>query len=212
MAERNAISIGRRVKDETGNRYGELTVIEPVPDGSRRMKWRCRCDCGNVVVVLGIQLRSGNNKSCGCRKFGRGHGEAYGKDRTAEYQCWQDMFQRCYNPRSTGFHNYGGRGITVCDRWRSYEHFLADMGRRPSGKHSIDRRDNDGNYEPGNCRWAVKVEQDNNRRTNRLITFKGKRQSLTQWARELGIHPNTLQNRLASGWTPERAFSKGTPR
>ena len=153
-----------------------LEVIERAPDGSPRPdgrrpqdRWRCRCACGAIVIVYGIHLRSGHTKSCGCHKAAVArarrlvHGES--RRRIREYEAWQMAKARCFNPKATGYKYWGGRGITMCDRWRdSYESFLADMGRCPP-RHSLDRWPNpDGNYEPGNCRWATAKQQAANKR------------------------------------------------
>src|SRR5207248_5613032 len=124
------------------------------------------------------------------------------------YSSWEHMFARCLDPEHKSWHNYGGRGIRVCERWYRFAHFLADMGERPEGK-SLDRfPDNDGNYEPGNCRWATPKEQGNNRRTNRWITFRGRRQTLKAWAAELGLPPITLRRRFRAGQSVEAALTK----
>ena len=115
--------------------------------------------------------------------------------------------QRCLRPSKDSFPLYGGKGITVCDRWRTFENFLADMGERPNGA-SLDRIDSAGNYEPANCRWASAVEQANNKRTNRIIEFNGRSQTIAQWARETGIAYECLYGRLLRGWSPERALNR----
>ena len=157
--------------DETGNRHGRLSVTARADSTKRGAQWSCVCDCGNRVDVSGSQLRNGKTRSCGClaRDLNTKHGES--SRRTPEYSTWHAMLKRCTNPNATGYDNYGGRGIAVCDRWRRYENFLADMGRRPLGT-SIDRRDNDGNYEPGNCRWATAIEQSRNMRSTKLNAVK----------------------------------------
>lgn len=163
-----------RVIDLAGQTFGDLTVIAraPVPRlQPRKAFWRCRCICGRETVVIAHALHSGNTQSCGCRrsrvarenKWKHGHAQvgAY----TPEYTTWCGMISRCENPKETSFVNYGGRGIRICDRWRSdYTAFFADMGPRPSAGHSIDRINNEGHYEPGNCRWATRVQQNNNTR------------------------------------------------
>jgi hypothetical protein len=157
-----------------GQRFGRLTTISETyryrPERNRSPKrvrvWLCRCDCGNVAPFDAAQLWGSITRSCGCFSkdrrpdCARTHGRRY----CPEYNTWAGMHSRCENPKEAGYKNYGGRGITVCERWRSFENFYADVGDRPSPKHSIDRINNDGNYEPGNVRWATRTEQNRNRR------------------------------------------------
>lgn len=125
-----------------------------------------------------------------------------------EYSCWEGMRRRCFSPRDRRYASYGGRGITVCERWAaSFEAFLADVGPRPSAQHSLDRKDNNGNYEPGNCRWATRIEQQNNRRCTRELTLNGETKPLTQWAREAGLPRSVLITRVKRGWPSERLLA-----
>ena len=147
-------------------------------------------------------LRGGVSLSCGClqREIATTHGESRVGAYTPEYNAWSSMRRRCAARSGDKFRRYGARGITVCDRWReSFENFLADMGRKPTPKHSIDRVDNDGNYEPSNCRWATAKEQQRNRGFNRLVTIGGKERCVSEWAEVAGITHGLIQHRLAVG-------------
>jgi len=177
------------LRDLTGKRFGRLTVIERGENGRRgQRRWRCLCDCGRETIVTGGNLRSGGTKTCGCMEGVLKHGATRGS-RSAEYRAWLAMKHRCLNPNLLHFKNYGGRGITVCDRWLHHQddgvhpflNFLADMGPRPEGRtgkmptFSLDRIDNDGNYEPSNCRWATTKEQMTNRRNITDLEAENKR-------------------------------------
>lgn len=194
-----------------GQRFGRLVVLSA--SGKSRV---CQCDCGNTITVENANvLKSGNTLSCGClRKEITGssslkHGATRDRGSTKAYRAWQGLIQRCTNPKNAKFSRYGGRGITVCERWlHSFEAFHADMGDPPPG-HSIDRIDNDGPYAPENCQWASGKRQARNKSTNRVLTFRGKSQTLAEWAEELGIPRNTIQTRLRLGWSVERALSEG---
>lgn len=160
----------RPTEDLCGKRFGRVTVAAPVA-GTGRARFSCRCDCGTVFAVLAQALKSGNTRSCGCLyRESRG---ALGKSRhgmtgTRTHAAWLEMRRRCCNPRSQAWPNYGGRGIVACAHWQTFENFLADMGECPIGM-EIDRQNVNGNYEPGNCRWATLVEQANNKRNNRMV-------------------------------------------
>lgn len=162
--------------------------------------WCCRCDCGTERTVSGKDLRYGKSRSCDCLKLEQAaerliiHRLAY----HPQFHAWQQMRERCRNPRDPAYRNYGGRGITVCDRWQNFTNFLTDMGARPSPIHSLDRIDNNGNYEPGNCRWATRSQQNRNTRRNPLRGIDGERISWHQAADYLAMSWYALRRRLLS--------------
>jgi hypothetical protein len=202
--------------DLTGQRFGRLIAIRLAGNAHNgRVLWECICDCGNTKVTSSGDLRAGHTVSCGCGKLERleKYRWKHGRADTPEHIIWMSMRQRCNDPTATNYPRYGGRGIKVCERWaESFANFFADMGPRPSPAHSIDRwPDNDGNYEPGNCRWATLEEQANNCRRNRRLTYQGRTMTMTQWCKELGLSPAMVQQRLGKlGWSVEMALT--TPR
>lgn len=195
------------VKEMTGEVFGRLAVVgRSGSDKSGNAKWRCVCECGEVKDVLGQSLRNGSTVSCGCfnREIVSSH-KTHGASHTSEYKAWYGMLQRCTNPNHEKWHRYGGRGISVCDRWKDYQNFLNDMGTRPPGM-TIDRENNDGNYEPSNCRWATQKTQGNNRGNNRTFTIDGIERTLSDASRKFGISKETVRGRLSCGWEADAAF------
>lgn len=171
MADAFPISTHKRFKDLTGQRFGRWSVISFAGMvGTEGAHWNCVCDCGTEREVRSLNLRRGKTLSCGCYNLeaiaerNHIHGHAERGSKPPEYLAWENMRRRCNNPADPRFKWYGARGISVCERWNSFMNFLADMGMKPSPEHSIDRIDNDGNYEPGNCRWTTSIVQQNNRR------------------------------------------------
>lgn len=204
---------GGRFRDLTNQRFGRLLVVRFFGTGPNgNAMWECLCDCGNVTTRLGVCLTRGKESSCGCLQRERvaarnyKHGHTTGATTSRTWSAWKHMRERCNDPSNI---NYGGRGITVCSRWDDFENFLADMGECPPGL-TIDRIASNGNYEAGNCRWADWPTQANNKRTNLVLLFNGKEQSLTMWCKELNRNYYTMQQRLWKGWSTERALSTPT--
>lgn len=199
-----------KIKDIAGQRFGRLVAVSPIKrEGDRNYYWECRCDCGNTVTVNGYNLRSGNTQSCGCFQKEKSIkiSTTHGLRRSPLYHIWSHIKDRCFNKNNPRYKDYGGRGITVCDRWLDFKNFHDDMF--PTWKRglSIDRINNDGNYGPGNCRWATNKDQNNNRRDNCILELDGKRMTVTQWAEKLNINRNTLYDRIyISGWSIKRAL------
>lgn len=188
--------------DITGKVFGRLTVLSRQDIEPKRTHWKCLCECGKIAVVCGARMRAGVSSSCGClsrevrARNGR-RNKTHGMTKSPEYRAWFDMKDRCYNPKISNFADYGGRGIMVWLAWiKSFEQFYKDMGPRPSPEHSLDRIDNDGGYEPINCRWATREEQANNKRTTDLHFYQDTWMSLSQIAHLTGIQQPTLWSRL----------------
>ncbi len=199
-------------QDLTGKRYGRLTVLRHVGWHKSVSLWLCKCDCGpdREKTVLQSSLLSGNTQSCGCLQKERASKakKTHGKRWSSEYAIWCQMKNRCLSPKVKGYHNYGGRGIKVCGRWiDSFENFYADMGPRPSPKHSIDRIDNSGDYCPENCEWRTQKQQCRNTRTNRVLEFRGEKRTLIEWSEILGVRRCMIKDRLRRGWSAEEALS-----
>lgn len=187
-----------------GKKSGYVTAIEILfneKDGSCLL---CECVCGKKIKKRITRFNNGKNISCGCM-----NSVTHGLAKSPEYRIWAGMIHRCGNSNHPYFEHYGGRGITVCDKWlNSFESFISDMGKRTSKNHSLDRINNDGNYEPNNCRWATNLEQGRNTSKNVRITHNGKTQTLSEWCEELSIAPATLGYRLnKAGWDVEKALT-----
>lgn len=201
--------------DLTGQRFGRLTVdliyeIKKVERRSPRYYYWCSCDCGSSKAVSNSNLTSGRIRSCGClsqeqKRTGnssRRHGCTNGRAQTPEYRAWASAKKRCSNPKDRAYQNYGGRGIKFCNRWlKLFENFYADMGDRPSPKHSLDRIDVNGHYSPENCRWASRQEQANNTRSNKYLTIGESTFTVADWARKMGVDSARIYDRLKLGWT-----------
>lgn len=190
-------------------KFSRLTVVSEAPRRGKRAMVVCRCDCGNVKVYRRHHVVCGAIKSCGClaSEVTAARNYKHGMSSTPTWNTWSSMRQRCEDPNHDDYPSYGGRGITVCERWSSFENFLEDMGEKPQGR-SIDRIDNDAGYCKSNCRWATAIEQANNKTTSRWVTFGGRTQTLMQWARELVITHATLQERIARKWSEERILGR----
>ena len=194
-------------EDLTGKKFCRLRVLGFSHTKARKSYWECKCSCGKFSTVRSDCLKSGETTSCGCAQRERaGEYVKHGGTGTPEYKCWQKMRERCNNPNDKNYKNYGGRGIEITSRWDDFKLFYSDMGRRPSDIYSIDRINNEEGYEPSNCRWATKKEQANNRRSNVLLTHKGRTQNINQWREELGFSNMLIQNRLKKGWSVEKTL------
>lgn len=195
--------------DVTGKQFGRLTAVKSLGAFPGGCRWECTCSCGQSAVVCVGRLTSGHTQSCGClhkeiasataSEMNRTHGDS----KSPEYGTWINMILRCQkNP------NYASRGIKVCPQWaESYEQFLSDVGRRPTDSHTLDRINNDGDYEPNNVRWATKSEQARNRRSNILITIGPETKCLKAWTEQYGLSYNMVRRRLRRGWSAERALN-----
>ena len=205
-----------------GKIFGRLTVLRMNTEGKRHsgsIGWICKCECGKIKSFSGSLLRRGRSKSCGCMakellyahmlrnvRENRLNTTTHNMSFTGTYCTWASMVKRCVNSNCKEFKNYGGRGIKVCESWRKFENFYEDMGKKPEGM-SLDRVDNDGDYDKTNCRWATKIEQANNTRRNRMIVFNGETRTMAEWSRITGIKGSVIFRRLKRGWKPEDALT-----
>lgn len=194
-----------------GHRFTRWLVLAEIPERRNGKRcYQCRCDCGAESICVAGNLRSGISKSCGCLKSERIHDAKFvhGRDTSDRtYQCWSSMRDRCNNPSTRKYNRYGGRGIRVCDRWGSFPNFLSDMGECPP-RLTLERKNNDGNYEPSNCRWATRREQSLNKSTTRHVTAFGETKPLTVWTEEKQISFLAVWKRLKRGWPAERALTE----
>jgi hypothetical protein len=197
-----------------GDRFNRWVVISEIEIHNNRSFVKCICDCGTVRLVRCDCL--GISKSCGCFSIEKAilthtkhsHNRRISNGTTQEYNTWINMKNRCNNPKNTAYHNYGGRGIKVCDRWNgSFQNFIDDMGPKPSKFHTLDRIDNNRNYEKSNCKWATKREQANNRRTNKFIVIDGESISYAEAARRAGVSPLTISCRVRNGWDVDKILT-----
>ena len=204
--------------DLTGQKFGRLYVEKYA--GYNKFKyavWQCKCDCGNTVVVPGKALRTGNTKSCGCYSREKSTerivslNTTHGKTDSRIFRIWSGTRTRCYNKNAINYEDYGGRGIAVCEEWRhdftSFLKWAEENGYKENL--TLDRKDNSKGYSPDNCRWATIKEQQNNKRSNRLVAFNGETHTVTEWAEKIGVHKDTLLLRLKNpNYTLERALTE----
>lgn len=196
----------KNTHDITGKRIGRWIVISY----AGKSRWNCRCDCGTLGKPDAWRLASRTSLSCGClhHEMVAARNRTHGQPKDKTYHTWSQIIQRCDNKNNPSYHLYGGRGITVCKRWRRYDNFLADMGRPASSDLTIDRINNNGHYRPSNCRWATHKQQNRNRRDNVSVSFGGKTMLICEWADELGVSCDTLYQRRYHGWPVERMLTE----
>lgn len=202
--------------DLTGKKFARLTVIERVENSKSGVpRWKCICECGNECIVYASHLKNGNTKSCGCLQKElsaircKEQKKTHGKSNTRIYKIWRHMKDRCYNPKNKDYKLYGAEGKTICDEWiNSFQNFYDwSMSHGYQEQLEIDRIDWRKGYYPDNCRWVTRKEQNNNNRNNHIIEYKGKKQTMSQWAEELNINYSTLRSRVNElGWTIDKAL------
>lgn len=203
-----------RVNYETGQLIGDCTFINDEPyfidNGIKRRMAKFICICGKEFIDRIDKIKGGGCRGCGCRKNAIIHGHTVGYKHSSEYMAWSKMKDRCYNKNDNAYFRYGKRGIIVCESWLiSFENFIKDMGIKPTSGHSIERIDNNGNYEQSNCRWATKTDQARNRRSNVLVTYNGETHCIREWEDILGFKLGVISNRITRyKWPIERALTE----
>lgn len=199
-----------KLVDLIGEKFGMLTVVSRHSTASNGdVLWLCKCECGGETVTRRNSLKNGQSKSCGCLKISLlKQSKTHGLSRDPMYRVWASMIQRCKNPKSSHFSSYGGRGITVCDRWLEFDNFFKDMGNRPSHEYSIDRIDNDSGYHPDNCRWSLRDEQMANMRSNKIINTSDGPLPIFKASKAKGIPSYIVRNRLRASWKEEEALDR----
>lgn len=188
----------------TGRRFGRLLVVgeATTPRNKKNIFWECLCDCGTTKEIVGYSLTGGITSSCGClhREVVGARLRTHGRSKSRAHKIWRGMRQRCFDKNCKSYPRYGGAGVTVCERWNSFENFLADMGDPPLG-FTLDRTDNAKGYSPDNCAWRTQKEQQRNRTNNRILEINGVRLCITAWAERQGLQDSTIRRRLHYGWS-----------
>ena len=205
-----------RFIDLTGKTFGRLTVIARAENKGKRVQWKCHCECGNICVVQGGNLKSGHAQSCGClqkervaeaNKMHKTHGMA----RSKIYQTWYDIKRRCFAPNNKSYANYGGRGITLYAPWvnsfQAFYKYVSQLEHFGEEGYTLDRIDNDGNYEPCNLRWATRKEQNRNTRRNHLVEYEGEKMSVAEAAEKAGLPARLVRQRIGNGWSGDCLFA-----
>jgi len=200
-------------KDLTTKKFGLVTVLKPVGrvkgPHNKHIVWKCICACGKIFFARDNNLKQGSTRSCGCvgKESAKIRFRKHGLCSSPEYHTWQAMINRCTNKNNIGYHNYGGRGISVCDSWRSFKRFYQDMGDRPELDYRIDRIDNSKGYFKENCEWVTQSENNRNKRTNRVLVFNGVAKCVAAWCEITGINKSTIHGRLRLGWSVEKTLT-----
>ena len=206
--------------DISNKKFGKLLAVKRCTNMSGKTAWECKCDCGNITFVTTSNLTCNRIRSCGCLKIKQllERSTTHNQRHTVLYSVWRGLRQRCNNPKHASYHNYGGRGITVCEEWdKSFQAFYdwsyangysTENQKNEKLKLTIDRIDNNGNYEPSNCRWVDRKTQTRNMRTTRFITFNGQNKSVSEWCEIYGIKLQTFNTRIRNGRSIEEALTK----